>query len=206
MDAYIAAAIGFATAAVLAMVNSWLAGRETAAEGVRAQRIATYPTAWRRTGVVSRWPRTDAGRDHLLRLHVDLRRWYYGEGGMYLSAEARKRYEHLQLVLEAVLTRAPGERSYYEEVMEAASYFRTGLTRDLESRDRRGSIAVLLARREEAAAERRAEERLAALVGRGEAFAQRPVLRLADEERPVVARPRHAVDQERQGTVTPRDR
>jgi hypothetical protein len=164
MDAYMAAIIGFVVAAVLAVINSWLTGREKVAEGVRAQRIAAYPAAWRRTGVVSRWPRTDVGREHLTRLHEDLRRWYYAEGGMYLSTRARKRYEHLQLVLGSFLSQPESNiADHYESLMEAASYFRTGLTKDLETRERRGSIAALLAWREESQAGHRADARLRAV-------------------------------------------
>jgi hypothetical protein len=164
MDAYVAAVVGFVTAAVLALINSWLTGREKVAEGVRAQRIEAYPVAWRRTGVVSRWPRTDADRDHIVRLHEDLRWWYYADGGMYLSTRARKRYEHLQLVLEAFLSRSGAEvADHYASLMEAASYFRTGLTTDRETRDRSGSIAAVLAWREEREATRKADDRLRAL-------------------------------------------
>ena len=75
---------------------------------------------------MSRWPRTDAGREHLIRLHEDLRRWYYAEGGMYLSTRARKRYEHLQLVLGSLLSQPESNiTDHYESLMEAASYFRT---------------------------------------------------------------------------------
>jgi hypothetical protein len=161
MDAYVAAAIGFVTAAVLAVINSWLAGRETLGESVRSQRVATYPAVWKRTNVVSRWPRTDAGREQLLRLHEDLRQWYYGGGGLYLSTRARKRYEHLQLVLEAVLSGDDANAAeFYQPAMEAASYFRTGLTDDLETRQRRGIVVALSRRRADGLADRRAEARL----------------------------------------------
>jgi hypothetical protein len=161
MDAYVAAAVGFVTAAVLAMINSWLAGRETVAEGVRTQRIATYPAVWKRTSVVSRWPRTDAGREHLLRLHEDLREWYYAGGGLYLSTGARKRYEHLQLVLEAVSSMEEAKApQFYEPVMNAASYFRTGLTDDLETRQRHSVLVAVARRRDDRRAKRLADTRL----------------------------------------------
>ena len=164
MDAFVAAVVGFVIAAVLALINSWLSGREKVAEGVRTQRIAAYPTAWRRTGVVSRWPRTDASREHIVRLHEDLRRWYYAEGGMYLSTRARKRYEHLQLVLESFLSQPElNVADHYESLMEAASFFRTGLTKDLETRERWGSIATILAWRDERQATLRADARLRAI-------------------------------------------
>ena len=168
MDAYVAAAIGFVTAAVLAMFNSWLAGRESVGESVRSQRIATYPAVWKRTNVFSRWPRTDAGRDQLLRLHEDLREWYYGEGGLYLSTRARKRYEHLQLVLEAALSNGELQApQFYEPVMEAASYFRTGLTDDLETRQHRGIVVALTRGRADALADRKADARLRGIAADG---------------------------------------
>lgn len=161
MAPYLAAMLGFATAAVLAMVNSWLTGRERVADEVRQQRIKTYPAVWSRTSVVSRWPRTDAEREHFLRLHEDLRRWYYAGGGLFLSTRARKRYEHLQLVLEAVLSQDdPNVARHYGSLMEAASYFRTGLTGDLETRVRRNPVVALMARRADGRERRKAEVRL----------------------------------------------
>jgi hypothetical protein len=161
MAPYVAAAVGFVTAAVLAMINSWLTGRENVAEGVRNQRIAAYPAVWNRTGVVSRWPRTNAGREQFLRLHEDLRHWYFVGGGLYLSTRARKRYEHLQLVLQAVLSMNETKAAEnYESVMQAASYFRTGLTDDLETRERRSVVIALARRRADRLAGREADTRL----------------------------------------------
>lgn len=166
MDALVAAAIGFVTAAVLAMVNSWVSSREHVAEGVRTQRMATYPAAWKRTSVVSRWPRTDAGRDEFLRLHEDLRTWYYGAGGLYLSTRARARYEHLQVVLDAVMSMdEETAEKHYQAVMEAASYFRTGLTDDLETRQRSGFLVALSRRRGDRLARHNADVRLRSVAG-----------------------------------------
>jgi hypothetical protein len=176
MDAYIAAGIGFATAAVLAAVNSWLTGREKVAEGVRDERIKTYPSVWRRTGIVSRWPRTNAGREHYLRLHEDLRKWYYGGGGLYLSTRSRKRYEHLQLVLEAVLAQKDPKSDVYEPVMQAASYFRTGLTDDLETRDRRNPFVAVRQRWDDWSERRKADVRLKSLNGGASASASPALL------------------------------
>jgi len=45
---------------------------------------------------------------------------------MYLSTRARKRYEHLQLVLGSLLSQPESNiADHYESLMEAASYFRT---------------------------------------------------------------------------------
>ena len=112
--------------------------------GAGELRLKTYPPVWQRTAVVSRWPRTDASPRHLERLHRDLREWYYGVGGLYLSANARVRYEELQRVLEAYAgsdstgTRLPDP--IYTDVMQAASAFRTSLTEDLQSRQQRSLL------------------------------------------------------------------
>ena len=50
MDGLLGAIIGLAVAAVLAIINSMLSDRQKVAEGVRDQRIRTYPAAWERTG------------------------------------------------------------------------------------------------------------------------------------------------------------
>ncbi|KQW53644.1 hypothetical protein ASC77_05085 [Nocardioides sp. Root1257] len=162
MDAFVAAAIGFVAAALLAMVNSWLSGREQVEAGVRDRRIASYPAVWERTAVVSKWPRTDAGPAELLRLHEDLRQWYYAGGGLYLSSHARAKYEHLQVVLDAVLSSDEIETTY-ALVRDAASYFRTGLTDDLETRERRSLLVTLERRKADRGAKRKADARLRSL-------------------------------------------
>ncbi|MEP6650663.1 MAG: hypothetical protein ABJA74_12260, partial [Lapillicoccus sp.] len=96
--------------------------RQKVAEGVRDQRIRTYPAAWERTGVVSRWPHTDATRGHASRLHRDLRTWYYSGGGLYLSEDARERYEHFQVVLEAIVAQDPDHPiAEYDDLIEAVA-------------------------------------------------------------------------------------
>jgi hypothetical protein len=135
VDGLLGAIIGLAVAAVLAIINSMLSDREKVAEGVRDQRIRTYPAAWERTGVVSRWPHTDATRAHASRLHLDLRRWYYSGGGLFLSEDARERYEHLQVVLEAIVAQDPDHPlDQYDDLIEAAHWFRLGLAEDLRIR------------------------------------------------------------------------
>ena len=137
MDGLLGAIIGLAVAAVLALINSWLSDREKVAEGVRDQRIRTYPAVWERTSVVSRWPRTDATREHATHLHLDLRKWYYSGGGLFLSEDAQDRYEHLQVVLEAIIAGSSSEPLHeYDSLMEAAHWFRAGLAEDLRTRER----------------------------------------------------------------------
>jgi hypothetical protein len=66
------------------------------AEELRDLRLRWYPPVWKRTSVLSNWPRPNAARENLERLRVDLRAWYFAGGGLYLSENARKRYGELQ--------------------------------------------------------------------------------------------------------------
>jgi hypothetical protein len=148
VDGLLGAIIGLAVAAVLAIINSMLSDRQKVAEGVRDQRIRTYPAAWERTGVVSRWPHTDATRAHCSRLHLDLRKWYYSGGGLFLSEDARERYEHLQVVLEAIVAQDPDHPiEQYDDLIEAAHWFRLGLADDLRIRHRGNAFTTWRARR-----------------------------------------------------------
>jgi hypothetical protein len=164
VDGVIGAVAGLLVAAVLAMVNSCLGDRAKVAEGVRDQRVKTYPEVWERTAVVSRWPRTNATRAHCEHLHLDLRTWYYSGGGLFLSEEARERYEHLQIVLEGILTQ-PGDQPlvHYDELMDAASWFRTSLTTDLQTRHSRNPLTVWMERRQQRAEHAVALERQQAI-------------------------------------------
>jgi hypothetical protein len=148
VDGLLGAIIGLAVAAVLALINSWLTNREKVEEGVRDQRIRTYPSVWERTGVVSRWPRTDATREHASHLHLDLRTWYYSGGGLFLSEDARARYEHLQVLLEAIVAHEPDEPlTEYDELADAAHWFREGLAEDLRIRHGRNALVAWADRR-----------------------------------------------------------
>jgi hypothetical protein len=148
VDGLLGAIVGLAVAAVLALINSWLTNREKVQEGVTDQRIRTYPSVWERTGVVSRWPRTDATREHASHLHLDLRTWYYSGGGLFLSEDARARYEHLQVVLEAIVAHDPDEPLHeYDELMDAAHWFREGLAEDLRIRHGRNALVAWADRR-----------------------------------------------------------
>jgi hypothetical protein len=141
VDGLLGAIIGLAVAAVLAIINSWLSDRQKVAEGVRDERIRTYPAVWERTSVVSRWPRTDATREHATHLHLDLRTWYYSGGGLFLSEDTQDRYEHLQVVLEAVIAQNPHEPLHdYDQLMDAAHWFRAGLAEDLRTRERPNAL------------------------------------------------------------------
>lgn len=157
--AIIGLVIGLGVGAVLAIIIAWLSDRQKVAEEVRDERIRTYPAVWERTSVVSRWPRTDATRDHAVHLHLDLRTWYYSSGGLFLSEDAQEQYEHLQVVLEALIAQDPAEPLEYDELMDAAQWLRDGLAEDLRTRRRHDWIGSWKLRRTRRAALAAAEKR-----------------------------------------------
>jgi hypothetical protein len=190
VDALWGAIIGLTVAAVLAIIISWLSDRQKVAENIRDQRIRTYPAVWERTSVVSRRPRTDATREHAVRLHLDLRTWYYSSGGLFLSEDAQERYEHLQVVLEALIAKDPAEPLEYDELMEAAHWLRDGLAEDLRTRQRYDWIGAWKRRRKRRAALAAAEKREHS-VGAREYAGNGVLTRVAPERRRLVMLTEH---------------
>ncbi len=149
--ALISAVVALVSGLITAAVTGWLAGRAKVAEELRELRLTVYPPVWKRTSVFSRWPRTDVTYDGVQRFHVDLRKWYFELGGLYLSENARDRYGDLQELVEAHLdyhSDPEGDElptPVYDDLMETSSAFRTALTEDLESR-RQSSLWWTLSR------------------------------------------------------------
>jgi hypothetical protein len=149
----IVAVIAIIGAAIGAALSSWLGGRQAVSQDLREHQLTSYPAVWERTSVVSRWPRTTAGITNLEALHGDLRTWYYTFGGLYLSGNARARYGHLQELIERIVGRgdtgsAGSTRTAltgvdYDDVMGAASAFRSALTEDIQSRRQRSLLAAV---------------------------------------------------------------
>lgn len=137
----VSAAVGAVVAYLGAFWQSRLQGRRVIHERVHASRARLYPEAWRLTGSFPRRPRTTASTyDSLADLAVQLRDWYYEEGGLYLSGGSRRAYSDWQDVADGVLAARhdTSELSdhHYELVRGAGSQLRTMLTRDLLSRSR----------------------------------------------------------------------
>jgi hypothetical protein len=144
--AIVTAVLGLLTAGILAVINNGINSRAGIDENLRTARLAHYPDLWSQSGAVSRWPRMTVHRSTLEALHRALRSWYYGEGGLFLSAQARERYGELQELI-AVLVDAGEDRSArdelspasYSHLMETASALRTALTEDLDTRRRKSA-------------------------------------------------------------------
>jgi len=140
--------VGVLSGRVLAsVVSGWLGSRAQVAEELREQRLEAYPKVWEKTTIVSRWPRrsetTYAG---VGAFHRELRTWYYEIGGLFMSANARRRYGHMQDVAEVLA--ATGEAAFqlttehYDALRDACSDFRNALTEDLESRRQRSFLSA----------------------------------------------------------------
>ena len=142
MVALVTAVLGLTTAAILALVNSWVATRAGIDENLRAERLEVYPELWGSTRAVSRWPRGSLTRLDLEQLHGTYRDWYYSTGGLYLSEPAGGRYGDVQELIAALLKHAPADSgslladASYTALMDSTSALRTALTEDLDTRKR----------------------------------------------------------------------
>jgi hypothetical protein len=129
-----------------------LEGRYDAA--LRDARLGVYPKLWAHLEPLAKYAREPPGlptRREIEELTATLRHWYFHEGGLYLSAEARGAYFQLQDALTAVVTSskrwaAGAEPSNeidvdsFEALREIGSWLRTTLTYDVGTR-RRFSLA-----------------------------------------------------------------
>lgn len=181
MDSVVlSAGVAVISALITASVTSWIAERAKVSDELRELRLRVYPVVWNETSTFSRWPRTGATCVDLRGFHAALRKWYYEDGGLYLSENSRARYGELQELAEAHLgTRGialtedlPG--TAYEDLMESCSAFRTSLTEDLESRRQRSVLWTLSRVRLHRQQRRLAKQRLRA-AGAADSGASRPL-------------------------------
>jgi len=105
---------------------------------LRNRRIQVYTELWRMTGVLPQWPHNaELTYENLSALTGELRKWYFDQGGMYLSDPARTAYGCVQESLDAVLSQRKGEKvsaDDYEKIRQQCSKLRSELTNDLLSR------------------------------------------------------------------------
>jgi hypothetical protein len=142
----IAAVFGVVVGAVAAWLKAVLAIREKANEELRSLRIAAYPAAYQLTAPFSLWPRAIMTYDDLFQLNLALRRWYFNDGGLYLSARSRDYYGNMKQLICAHLDEAADRASpravelpadAYADLMTTARAFRNALADDLETRRQR---------------------------------------------------------------------
>ena len=136
----VSAIVGAVVSFVGALFNNLLGARTKVDESLRADRIKYYAPLWEKTALLPRWPRaSDVTYARLHALSLELRDWYFAQGGMFLSETARKAYGDLQHVLTGVGDASRNELlagADYTRVLERCSALRTELTRDLLSRRR----------------------------------------------------------------------
>ncbi len=71
---------------------------------LRQRRLLMYKQLWNMTKVLPKYPReADVTYKRLTGFSEELRDWYYGEGGMYLSRKAQQSYVALQETITAIL-------------------------------------------------------------------------------------------------------
>ncbi len=101
---------------------------------LRRARATPYQGLWALTKRLPLWPRdATVTCAEMLTFSGELRDWYFGGGGMWLSRQSRKAYEDLQTRLQGFQGRA-GLLDDYEGVRLLCSRLRSELTADLSSR------------------------------------------------------------------------
>jgi hypothetical protein len=141
-DAITAAVVGGVVSIVVSFAAGALTYRTKVDEALRDKRLTLYKDLWRKTGLLPKWPRrSDLTYEQLEEFSQELRKWYFDEGGIFLSEKARGTYGKLQDAIGEVLTPAPkgvvsqrDGKDVYEIVRARCSDLRSQLARDLLSR------------------------------------------------------------------------
>lgn len=124
-------------------------------DALLARRTRLYEALWSLTKRVPKWPPNERLRYGELReLSVEMQRWYFDEGGIYMSRATRAAYGAAQDTLSRVVEGAAdgdpdrrvshegpagyfgGDGGDYERVRASLSALRTAMTEDLLSRRR----------------------------------------------------------------------
>jgi hypothetical protein len=135
----VSAIVGGVASVVVAVIASVLNYRTKVDEGLRDTRLTLYKVLWKKTELLPKWPRrTDVTYEQLRGFSEELRKWYFDEGGIFLSRKARSAYGGLQDVIGAVLApteaKGPITDPDYDRVRSHCSDLRSQLTDDLLSR------------------------------------------------------------------------
>ncbi|SRR6266700_498616 len=151
-NAVTAAVVAGIVSLLVALLTSVLAFQTKVDEGLREKRIALYKVLWKKTGLLPNWPRrADVTYQHLGEFSEELRKWYFEEGGIFLSHKARDANGALQDTVGQLLTPSakdhgdptlqakdgligPNYEEEYEKVRSKCSELRSQLTEDLLSR------------------------------------------------------------------------
>jgi hypothetical protein len=124
----------------------------------RKARIFVYKKLWTESAVLSLYSPPKFDRDAATQFSAELRRWYFEDGGMYLSKSAQEAYLNLQQALEETLSRDDDPMLLREILRKKASALRSALVRDIATRDQ-----SLLSRRKKQPPETSDEDRKKAI-------------------------------------------
>ena len=104
------------------------------------KRFEEYKTIWQITGVLPKYPEDlEISYKDLYNTCLNLKNWYFKNGGIILSKKSRVAYEELQKTLYSVSSKQTDEKltpEDYKYLREIFSSFRAELTNDLTSRNK----------------------------------------------------------------------
>ena len=112
-------------------------------KSLHEKRLALYKDLWPKTEPLARFsPHCILTYNILKNVTEELRRWYFNEGGIYLSKRSRKPYFALKRELQRVLEDdhlvkqpdGPIDTKLRDAVLDAASRLRTSLADDVRAR------------------------------------------------------------------------
>ena len=156
----IAAVIGFVGTLSAAVVAAYYGTRQRVLRELEARydgelrnlRLAAYPKLWAHLEPLALYAREPAGfptQAALAAISASLRQWYFRQGGLYLSSEAREAYFNFQRSLSTVAASPewrdrPGgaqiDEATFQALYRLSSWLRTALSYDVGTR-RRFSLA-----------------------------------------------------------------
>lgn len=132
--------------------TSWRARTELAARydaDLRTERLKAYRDLWKRLECLASYPTPAAVTSGTVaELAVDLREWYYREGGIFMSRQSQRAFVRLQQAIGASTSQRdereadpPLSQDQVDQIRKCASFLRTWTTRDILSR--RGSLLTV---------------------------------------------------------------
>src|SRR5689334_18476754 len=93
----ISALVGAVTSYVGAVIKTYFDMNTKIDEQLRERRLDPYKEIWLKTAILPHWPRaTGVTYAQLRQFSGDLRDWYFGQGGIYMSARTRDAYFAVQ--------------------------------------------------------------------------------------------------------------
>lgn len=107
---------------------------------LRDARLRVYQTLWQSLEPMAKYAREERVTFQTLRdLSGELRSWYFGEGGLYLSESTRDAYFALQDALDPYVTRENQSGSLddvaFERLRKLGSQVRTAMAADVGTRN-----------------------------------------------------------------------